>query len=137
VPIRESEKARYPKDWRRISLEIRARDGQACACTGHCGQHPHERCGAPNGAMIERDPAEPWRWVAIPLGELVGALRGVRVILTVAHLDHAPENCDPANLLAMCQRCHLRYDSAHHAANAARTRIERRGPGLFGEVTRG
>jgi len=37
------------------------------------------------------------------------------VVLTVAHLDHQPENCDPANLMAMCQACHLAYDRDHHA----------------------
>jgi 5-methylcytosine-specific restriction endonuclease McrA len=47
---------------------------------------------------------------------------GSRVVLTVAHLDHMPENCEPANLRAWCQRCHLAFDSQHHAANAARTR---------------
>jgi hypothetical protein len=36
---------------------------------------------------------------------------GSRVVLTVAHLDHQPENCDPANLRAWCQRCHNAYDA--------------------------
>lgn len=36
---------------------------------------------------------------------------GSKVVLTVAHLDHQPENCDPANLRAWCQRCHNRYDA--------------------------
>jgi hypothetical protein len=40
----------------------------------------------------------------------------------VAHLDHTPENCDPANLKAMCQACHLSYDAEHHAETASRTR---------------
>jgi 5-methylcytosine-specific restriction endonuclease McrA len=39
-------------------------------------------------------------------------LRIVRIILTVAHLDHQPENCAPENLKAWCQRCHNRYDIA-------------------------
>ena len=38
-------------------------------------------------------------------------LTGSRVVLTTAHLDHTPENCDPANLRAWCQRCHNRYDA--------------------------
>jgi len=32
-------------------------------------------------------------------------------VLTVAHLDHTPENCEPQNLKAMCQRCHNKYDA--------------------------
>jgi hypothetical protein len=31
--------------------------------------------------------------------------------LTVAHLDHKPENCAPSNLRAWCQRCHNTYDA--------------------------
>lgn len=30
--------------------------------------------------------------------------------------DHAPENCDPANLHLNCQRCHLAVDAAHRKA---------------------
>lgn len=29
-------------------------------------------------------------------------------VLTVDHLDHNPANCDRSNLMALCQRCHLR-----------------------------
>lgn len=29
-------------------------------------------------------------------------------ILTVDHLDHDPSNCVDDNLMALCQRCHLR-----------------------------
>lgn len=49
---------------------------------------------------------------------------GSKVVLTTAHLDHQPENCDPQNLAALCQRCHLRYDAKHHATNARRTRAD-------------
>ncbi len=49
------------------------------------------------------------------------------MVLTVAHLDHTPENVADDNLRAMCQRCHLRYDARHHAANARRTREQRTG----------
>lgn len=45
-----------------------------------------------------------------------------RVVLTVAHLNHDTADNRDENLAALCQRCHLRYDAQHHAANAARTR---------------
>ena len=41
--------------------------------------------------------------------------RMVDIVLTIAHLDHTPENCADDNLRAWCQRCHLRYDQQHHA----------------------
>ena len=42
-------------------------------------------------------------------------ITGSKVILTTAHLDHDITNNNLSNLMAMCQRCHLKYDSAHHA----------------------
>ncbi len=45
-----------------------------------------------------------------------------RVVLTIAHLDHTPENCDPKNLRALCQRCHNRYDAEHRAVTRKQTR---------------
>jgi hypothetical protein len=37
-----------------------------------------------------------------------------RFTLTVAHLNHKPEDCDRSNLKALCSGCHLRYDAQHH-----------------------
>lgn len=51
------------------------------------------------------------------------------VVLTVAHLNHTPEDCRPENLKAMCQRCHLRYDHDHHQRNARETRRSRKAAG--------
>jgi hypothetical protein len=33
-----------------------------------------------------------------------------RYLLTAAHLDHVPGNCDRGNLKALCAPCHCRYD---------------------------
>ena len=46
---------------------------------------------------------------------------GSKVVLTVAHLDHTPENCGDENLKAHCQRCHNGYD-AKERARGIRTR---------------
>lgn len=50
---------------------------------------------------------------------------GSRVVLGAAHLDHRPENVDPGNLRAMCQRCHLRHDRPHHLAAIRANRLAR------------
>ena len=92
MPIRPEEKARYPKEWPMISRAIRARANDICE--GSPGFYPD--CRAING---EPHP-----------------ITGSKVVLTVAHLDHQPENCEADNLMAMCQRCHLAYDAAHHAS---------------------
>ncbi len=39
----------------------------------------------------------------------------IKIVLTVAHLDHDITNNDYSNLRALCQQCHLRYDAKHHA----------------------
>jgi hypothetical protein len=102
-PIRPENRARYPAAWPAISARIRhERAGGQCECGGECGKPHAARCEARNG---QRSP-----------------YTGSLVILTVAHLDHTPENCEEANLKAMCQRCHLSYDADHHAQTAARTR---------------
>ena len=111
-PIRASERAKYPTDWRMVSAQIRARAGNACE-----GSPKYPSCRAVNG---ERHP-----------------VTGSVVVLTVGHLDHDPANCAEANLRAWCQRCHLTYDAAHHARNAARTRrAQKRNGELFADRPR-
>jgi len=36
--------------------------------------------------------------------------------LAACHRDHDPRHSDPANLLALCQRCHMLHDRAYHRA---------------------
>lgn len=91
MPIRPEMKARYPRNWRRISAHIRH-----VRARGRC-----EVCGAVNGQPHPDT--------------------GSRVVLTVHHCDHVPENCRASNLLALCQRCHLNADRAHHATTSARS----------------
>jgi hypothetical protein len=98
MPIRPENKARYPKDWPAISQRIRLRAGNKC-----------EFCGVPNhqlGAWInghwhvawpkgsgERDRPRQGEEFPCHRGEVVEWRKVVRVVLTVAHLDHKPENC--------------------------------------------
>ena len=35
---------------------------------------------------------------------------GSKIVLSVAHLDQMPENNDPRNLAALCQKCHINHD---------------------------
>lgn len=39
---------------------------------------------------------------------------GSKVILTVHHIDSVKYNCSKYNLIALCQRCHLRLDLEKH-----------------------
>lgn len=118
MPIRPDQKARYPKEWPQISAATRER-----------AQHKCEECGVPNYELGGRAPDGTWH-KAKPTGDdglrltwpepgshwwcegYPTGLRIVKIILTVAHLDHQPENCEPENLRCWCQRCHNRYDAA-------------------------
>lgn len=111
MPIRPENKHRYPSNWKQIRAEILGRAGHRC-----------EQCGIPNRARRnnatgqwtdDTELAEAWR---------LDGNRVTRIVLTIAHLDHTPENCDPANLLGLCQRCHLAYDADHHQQTAYQTR---------------
>ena len=119
MPIRPENQHRYPPDWKAISLAIRSdRAGWRCECAGECGR-PHDHLHTDGRCRNHhRQPAHG---------------TGSMVILTVAHLNHIPEDCDPANLKAMCQGCHLHYDRHHHAATRARGRVEDMDP-LWGDA---
>lgn len=99
MPISAEDRRRYPERWALISERIRwQRASGRCECTGHCGlAHPEGRCAEQDG--------QPASWASD---------RIVRVVLTVAHLDHQPENNRSDNLKALCQRCHLRHDAEQH-----------------------
>lgn len=135
---------RYPKDWPAISRRIRERAGQRCACTGQCGELHDDgaRCGAPNGEVIFRHTEEPGRWIDRELleanpesGEDAWGTKPVRVVLTVAHLDHDEGNNADGNLLAVCQRCHFGIDRKDNARRRRARNAAGELPGL--EVPRG
>lgn len=98
MPIRPENKDRYPKDWKAISLEVREAAGWRCE-----GSPAFPECRAWNG---QPHPAT-----------------GSKVVLTVAHLNHQPEdNGEPGNrpnLKAWCQRCHNTYDMPMRRAGIA------------------
>jgi len=60
------------------------------------------------------------------LGEVHPTNSIIRIVLTIAHLDHDTTNNSYDNLKAMCQKCHLNYDKVHHANNSRNTRNEKK-----------
>jgi hypothetical protein len=99
MPIRPENRARYPKGWKAISLAVREEAGWKCE-----GSPLYPDCRAAQG---EPHP-----------------VTGGKVVLTVAHLNHTPEDCTRVNLKAWCQRCHNTYDMAMRRAGiAARARM--------------
>lgn len=135
MPIKPENLALYPADWPAIRARILTRARHVC-------EHP--------GCRARHREVGYWlgdRWVRMPTalrdagfkrGDVVAcddgtSLKLIMIVLTIAHLDHVPANCDDDNLRAWCQRHHLRYDAAHHKINAAATRRARANtPDLFG-----
>jgi len=129
----------YAPDWKQIRAAILERSRQKC-----------ENCGVSNGAFIFRsvnfsswyDPTQD-AYFSYPSGEpepdwYVAECRekGVTIVLTIAHANHDIQDNRDSNLFSWCQLCHLRYDAAHHAANAAKTRLAKKAAGsLFEEAT--
>ena len=87
MPIKKENRGRYPKNWKEIRQQILQRANNRC-----------EFCGRENHSMAENEQG-----------------KMIKVILTIAHLNHTPEDCRPENLRALCQRCHNRYDAQHRA----------------------
>lgn len=123
MPIRPENAARYPKNWKtEVVPRIRARSGNRCECTGQCGRlHSGDftetiqrvRCGVWNGMPIDE-------------------IEGPKIVLTVMHLNHQPEDCRDENLLHACQGCHNRYDAPVRAAGIkARRHAQRASGDLF------
>lgn len=114
----------YPprKEWLAIRAEVLDREGNACAF-----------CRVENGALGYRQ--EDGRFIDLA-GLVVDSKNArrnglIRIVLTVAHLDHNPQNNGAPgarpNLAALCQRCHLRHDLKHHRDNSRKTRAANKG----------
>ena len=86
------DRARYPDNWEKIALAVKTAAGWKC-----------QKCGKQC-----RKPGEPFDTH--------------KRTLTVAHLNHTPEDVREENLMAMCAPCHLRYDAKHHAETRKRKR---------------
>jgi len=119
LPINYKE---YHPDWKNISKNVREEAGNKC-----------ELCGAPNGIKVYRPkkgyktlypwiPAEHYdAGVEDPEMFIIGQppvdrLRITKIILTVHHIDGDKNNNNRMNLLALCQKCHLRLDLQKHVA---------------------
>jgi len=102
-----------PIDWPQLSHHVRfVRAKGRCE---HCGRpHGHEVRCLPDGRWFDVE-AHSWRDAqgrpaAWPDVVDYARHRSTRVVLSACHRDHDPANNDPANLIALCRRCHLRHE---------------------------
>lgn len=157
MPIKPENRARYPADWPAISLAAKERarwrcQHRGCIATQYSvgrwicwGGGPHEwrplEGNTPATTAMDRElfmagegrDAAGQRWTYGQARAFIDRWvwadddRPIVIVLTVAHLNHQPEDCRPENLAAMCQRHHLAYDHDHHRANAQATRRAKAG----------
>lgn len=116
MPIKPENQSKYPSNWIDIRRAILTRAKDQC-----------ERCGLFNYAIGYRDKSGIFYPVPqVRPGDRIKGHKVFRVVLTIAHLDHNPENNDFSNLQALCQKCHLTLDADQHRLNSARTRYQKK-----------
>ena len=91
----------YPANWKEISGAVKERAGYQCEWLEK------------DGTRCDRKHHEPIPGSTNPYA---------KTVLTVAHLNHNPQDCSMENLRAWCQAHHLRYDALLHAEHAKETR---------------
>ena len=106
---------KYPEDWKtRICPDILRRANNRC-----------EICGVENGSYVMRPRIVTWRGNGLldkRRGCVLMTFWPVRIVLTIAYMDHDVTNNDYSNLKALCQKCHLGLDRDQHRTNSAKTR---------------
>lgn len=98
----------YPENWKWLSKQIVKDAGNKC-----------ELCFAPNGVYVLRGKSkdEFLPWYPDHSYYTKDGFKRVRIILTVHHIDSDKKNSKIQNLIALCQRCHLRLDLLKHMTN--------------------
>lgn len=93
MPIKLENKKLYPRNWKEIRESILKRANNCC-----------EFCGVENYSIVQRKDKK------------------VKIVLTIAHLDHNPQNNESSNLRALCQKCHNNYDIEHRKETRRKTK---------------
>jgi hypothetical protein len=95
----------YHPNWKMISQTVIAKANNRC-----------ELCYAPNGRVVARSKSGDHPWSHVGFARLIGE-KETKIILTVHHINGDKEDDSEYNLIALCQRCHLRLDMGKHIAN--------------------
>ena len=96
---------KYPSNWKTLRELVLFRANNQC-----------ELCFLPNHLQIFRHKktGEPLRFKDVFISEHkaydMKDYKKVKIVLTIHHIDYNKENNHEKNLIALCQRCHLRLD---------------------------
>lgn len=109
--------ADYPSNWKNMVLAVKARAGEIVGKRYIDREAKCEDCGLENHKYYHRLEGNIIKVCHSNWGETCPVCcvnhKPVLIVLTVAHLDHDPENDDVCitRLRAWCQKCHLAYDA--------------------------
>lgn len=136
MPILKENRSRYPDNWSDIRKSILKRAHNRCEwckvpnyAVGHrdssgafipiCG-NIYADCAGNGQSYPSLEPLtykEARQW-ADDSNQWNPEEKLIVIVLTIAHIHNdSPENCDPGNLAALCQRCHNTHDAPTRAAN--------------------
>ena len=94
---------KYPDNWKLLRHKILERADNCC-----------ELCFAPNNVIVHRNKKngqiEFDYFLMNNLKVIRNMFKKVKIILTIHHIDGDIKNNDEKNLIALCQRCHIKLD---------------------------
>lgn len=113
MPIKPENKKLYPKNWKEIREKILKRANNCCE---FCGVKNHAvGYRTEDGEFVESDGMQ-------QEADTLDGLKLIKIVLTIAHLDHNPKNNEQSNLKALCQKCHNNYDIEHRKETRQKTK---------------
>jgi len=95
----------YPDNWQELRTQRLNKANHLC-----------ELCHAPDSCMITRDKFGQWHHPT-SLDN-----KKIRIVLTIHHLNNDKTDNRQANLIALCQRCHLKLHAGDRQKNKEKTK---------------
>lgn len=138
MPIKPENKILYPSNWKFIRADILIRAKNRCEI---CqvknkegvlrGTYQGVECFQDmDGNIYRTDNGDYIDSNYVGDIEASESAKWVGIVLTIAHLDHNPENNCYSNLQCLCQLHHLRHDIHQHRESRRKTKLKKQ-PELF------
>ena len=111
----------YPANWEQIAHGVKQQANWHCEECGRPCRKPGESLRAMkervnwNSVLEECWPSFELEWQKKEVFALYEVFKPTRFVLTVAHLNHRPEDVRRENLKALCSVFHLAYDNTPSA----------------------